>query len=79
MALIYLANLFTIGSRLKAHQHFGFGFTAEEISVNTDIRSISVNDTQTLLITTRHRKRQPTCALAHCVRLKEIIPNEDAF
>jgi hypothetical protein len=73
-----LQCLSDVGARMKTHPTFGFGFTSQEFPANTDIRTITLTDTETLLITTRHLKGNPTSSLIHCVRLKDIIPNEDA-
>jgi hypothetical protein len=71
-----LGNLCAIGTRMKIHPSFGFGFMTEEFPANTGIRTIALTDTQTLFITTRHHKGQNDSWI-HCVRLKEIIPGKD--
>lgn len=72
-----LGTLCAVGTRMKVHPTFGFGFMTEEFPANTDIRTIALTNTQTLFITTRHHIGQNDSWI-HCVRLKEIIAGKDA-
>lgn len=68
VGLLTHENMIKLGSRMKSHPDFGYGYTCGPVLHDFDS---TLDDDETLFIFYQHAENDPNNVLAHCVRFKE--------